>query len=225
MWLPTSTTLEQLAHASSIEEIGERLAPGRLGEVVVEDVAADVTRIEMPAGGGVAGQPVNAYLIGRTELVLVDPGDPTGDALDRAIEVVAVRRGRIAAIALTHADPDHAAGAEAVAEQLGIAVLVGPGGGRFLPYETQELGDGEVVGLGDVPLRVVATPGPRSDHVAFVVGEGSDVIAGDLDGVRGVRSILGPPDEAAWQRSVAALRSVAPEARWLPGHGAVGRAP
>ena len=59
--------------------------------------------------------------------------------------------------------------------------------------------------------------------MAFVVGEGSDVIAGDLDGVRGARSILGTPDEAAWQRSVAALRSVAPDARWLPGHGAVGR--
>ena len=48
-----------------------------------------------------------------------------------------------------------------------------------------------------------------------------DVIAGDLDGVRGARSILAPPDEAAWQRSVAALRSVAPGARWLPGHGDV----
>ena len=29
MWLPTSTTLMQLEHASSIEEIAERLAPGR----------------------------------------------------------------------------------------------------------------------------------------------------------------------------------------------------
>jgi len=226
MWLPTSTTLMQLAHASSIEDIWERLAPGRLGEVVVEEIAADIIRIEMPAGGGVAGQPVNAYLVGRrTEFVLVDPGDPTGEALDRAMELAAARGGRIAAIALTHADPDHAAGAEAVAEQLEIPVLVGPGGGRHLPYETRELGDGDVVDIGDVALRVVATPGPRPDHVAFVVGEGSDVIAGDLDGVRGARSILGPPDEAAWQRSVAALRSVAPGARWLPGHGAAGGRP
>jgi recombination protein RecT len=221
MWLPTSTTLMQLAHARSIEDIRERLAPGRLGEVVVEEVAADLTRIEMPAGGGVAGQPVNAYLVGRTEFVLVDPGDPTGEALDRAIEVAAARGGQIVAVALTHADPDHAAGAEAIAEQLGIPVLVGPGGGRHLPYETRELGDGEVVDLGDVALRVVATPGPRPEHVAFVVGEGLDVIAGDLDGVRGGRSIFSPPDEAAWERSVAALRSVAPDARWLPGHGAI----
>lgn len=225
MWLPTSTTLMQLAHARSIEEIAERLAPGRLGEVVIEEVAADITRIEMPAGGGVAGQPVNAYLVGRSEFVLVDPGDPTGEALDRAIEVAAGRGGRVVAIALTHADPDHAAGAEAVAEQLGIPVLVGPGGGRHLPYEARELGDGDVIDLGDVAMRVVATPGVRPDHVAFVVGGGSDVIAGDLDGVRGGRSIFAPPDEAAWRRSVAVLRSVAPDARWLPGHGLVGRRP
>ena len=219
MWLPTSTTLMQLEHVSSIEQIAERLAPGPLGEVVVEVVAADVIRIEMPAGGGVAGQPANAYLVGRAEFVLIDPGDPTGEALDRAFEVAAERGGRIVGITLTHADPDHAAGAEAVAEQLGIPVFVGPGGGRHLPYETREVRDGDVIDVGDVALRAVATAGPRPDHVAYVVGDRSDVIAGDLDGVRGERSIFGPPDDVAWQRSVAALRSAAPGARWLPGHG------
>jgi hypothetical protein len=54
--------------------------------------------------------------------------------------------------------------------------------------------------------------------VAFVVGGGRVVVAGDLDGRRGLRSIHGPPDEAAWARSVARLRSFAPGARWLAGH-------
>jgi glyoxylase-like metal-dependent hydrolase (beta-lactamase superfamily II)/8-oxo-dGTP pyrophosphatase MutT (NUDIX family) len=231
MWLPTSTTLTQLAYARSIEDIAERLAPGRLGTVVVDDVTPDVVRIEMPAGGGVAGQPVNAYLVGRSAFVLVDPGDPTGVALDRSVEEARLRGGRIVAVALTHADPDHAAGAESLAEQLGIPVLAGPGGGRYLPYATGQLIDGEVVEAGgvidggDVPLRVVATPGPRPDHVAFVVGEGSVAIVGDLDGRRGERSIFATPDEAAWQRSAAALRSVAPGARWLPGHGLPGGNP
>ena len=85
----------------------------------------------MPAGGGVAGQPVNAYLVGRRRFVLVDPGDPTGPALDRAIALAAERGGTIEAIALTHADPDHAAGAEALAERLGIPVVAGPGAGRL----------------------------------------------------------------------------------------------
>ena len=77
----------------------------------------------MPAGGGVAGQPVSAYLVGRRRFVLIDPGDPTGPALDRALEIAASRDGPIEAVALTHVDPDHAAGTEAVAERLGIPVL------------------------------------------------------------------------------------------------------
>ncbi len=221
MWLPTSTTLMQLQPARSMEEIGERLAPGRLDEVVVEGVADDVIRIEMPAGGGVAGQPVNAYLVGRSEFVLIDPGDPTGSAQDRALEEAARRGGQVVAVAATHVDADHVAGAEAIREQLEIEVFVGPGGGRYLPYPTVEVADRAVIDAGDVPLTVVGTPGPRPDHLAFVVGEGRFAVTGDLHGVRGARSIFGLADEAAWERSVARLRSVAPHATWLAGHPTV----
>ncbi len=113
MWLPTSTTLQQLEHATSIEEIAERLAPRSLADVEVEPLSGDVTRIVMPAGGGVAGQPVCSYLVGHRRFVLIDPGDPTGPALERAIELAAAAGGTIEAVALTHVDPDHAAGAEA----------------------------------------------------------------------------------------------------------------
>ena len=137
----------------------------------------------MPAGGGVAGQPVCAYLVGRRRFVLVDPGDPTGPALDRAIAIATERGGTIEAIALTHADPTMPAGAEALAERLGIPVLAGPGAGRSLPYEVRELADLETLAETDVPLRAVRTPGPRPDHLAFIVGDGSAVLTGDLDGI------------------------------------------
>ena len=122
----------------------------------------------MPAGGGVAGQPVCAYLVGRRRFVLIDPGDATGPGLDRAEALVAERGGVIEAIALTHVDADHAAGAQGLAERLGIEVFTGPGGGRPLPYAVREPADLELVPAGDVALRVVHTPGPRPDHVAFV---------------------------------------------------------
>ena len=99
----------------------------------------------MPAGGGVAGQPVCAYLVGRRRFVLVDPGDPTGPALERALTIATRRDGTIEAVALTHVDPDHAAGAEAVAERLGIPIVTGPGGGRPLPYPVRELADLETL--------------------------------------------------------------------------------
>jgi glyoxylase-like metal-dependent hydrolase (beta-lactamase superfamily II) len=153
--------------------------------------------------------------------VLVDPGDPTGPGLERAVEEAAKRGGRIEAIALTCAEPDHAGGAESLREQLGIGVLVGQGGGRFLPHPVDELDDGAVIEAGDVPLRVVASPGLEPEALAFVVGEGQFAVTGDLDGRRGARSIFGPVDDAAWQQSVARLRSAAPDARWLGGHPAV----
>jgi glyoxylase-like metal-dependent hydrolase (beta-lactamase superfamily II)/8-oxo-dGTP pyrophosphatase MutT (NUDIX family) len=218
MWLPTSTTLSQVLHMTSIAEARTRLAPGRLGEVQVRSICDEILRITMPAGGGVAGQPIASYLVGRRRFVLVDPGDPTGPSLDRAIEETERRGGRIVAIALTHPDPDHAGGAEALREQLGIDVLVGEGGGRYLPYRVTELTDDSVLEIGDVPMLVVATPGVRPDHLAFVVGEGQFAVTGDLDGVRGARSIPGPVDEPARQASIVRLQEVAPGARWLGGH-------
>ena len=221
MWLPTSTTLQQLEHARSIEEIRDRLAPGPLGQIEVAEAADGVTRIVMPAGGGVAGQPVSAYLVGRRRFVLVDPGDPSGPALDRALALAHARGGAIEAIALTHVDPDHAAGAQAVAEILGIPVFVGPGGGASLPYVTRELRDLDMLDAGDIGLQVLSTPGLRRDHVALVDAGGRFVIAGDLDGVRGARSIPGPVDPAVLAASVARVRAVAPEAVWLAGHPAL----
>ena len=99
LWLPTSTTLQQLEHVASLDEIRERLAPGPLGEVLTETVDDAIVRIVMPAGGGVAGQPVCAYLVGRRRFVLVDPGDPTGPGLARALALAAERGGPIEAVA------------------------------------------------------------------------------------------------------------------------------
>jgi glyoxylase-like metal-dependent hydrolase (beta-lactamase superfamily II) len=220
MWIPTSTTLQQLEFVRSMEEIRTRLSPGRLGEIGVEELSPEVTRILMPAGGGVAGQPVSAYLVGRRRFVLVDPGDPTGPALDRALEIAASRDGAIDAVALTHVDPDHAAGTEAVAERLGIPIVAGPGGGRQLPYVVRELADLELLDVGDVPLRAILTPGPRPDHVAYLADSGEFVLVGDLDGPRGARSILRPPDEGALASSLERLAGLSPTAHRLTGHPA-----
>ena len=126
------------------------------------------------------------------------------------------------AVALTHADPDHAAGAEAIREELDVPVYVGPGGGRDLPFRVTEVEDGAIIEAGAMALRVVGTPGPRPDHIAFVVeapdGRPVAVLAGDLDGVRGARAMPGPADDAAWAGSVARLRSAAPDVPWFGGH-------
>ena len=216
LWLPTSSTLQQL---ESVSDVGDLvgLAPGPLGSIVVDEPAPDIVRIVMPAGGGVAGQPVCAYLVGRRRFVLVDPGDPTGPALERCLEEAAGRGGVISAIALTHVDPDHHGGAEGLAERLDIPVFAGPGASRRLPYRVQELADGAAIEHGDVTLRALATPGPRSDHLVYVVGGSTAVLTGDLDGRRGDRMIPGPADEVAWADSRARLDTLGSSLR-LGGH-------
>jgi glyoxylase-like metal-dependent hydrolase (beta-lactamase superfamily II)/8-oxo-dGTP pyrophosphatase MutT (NUDIX family) len=227
MWLPTSATLQQLQHADSVGEMRARLVPGRLGPIEVDELTPAITRIVMPAGGGVAGQPVNAYLVGRRRHVLVDPGDPTGPALERAQAVAASRGGSIEAVALTQVDPDHAAGAEALREGLGVPVFGGPGGGRHLPYPIEELVDladltsRAAPGVTDVPMLAVHTPGTSGAHVAFVVTEAPGVVSvlcGDLAGPRGARSIVAPTDAALLAASRARLERLAPDAPWLHGH-------
>jgi glyoxylase-like metal-dependent hydrolase (beta-lactamase superfamily II) len=223
MWVPTSATLQQLERASSVDEMRRRITPGPLGAVEIEPIAPDVVRIVMPAGGGVPGQPVCAYLVGRRRLVLFDPGDPTGEGLDRAFGLAAERGGSIDAVAITQADPDHAGGAEAAAEIAEVGIAGGPGAGRSVPYVIRELADLEWLDVGDVPIRAIHTPGPTVDHVAYLVGAEAGpgfVIAGDLDGRRGARAITAPVDETSIARSRERLDQLAPDATRLYGHPA-----
>src|SRR5262249_11178560 len=117
-------------------------------------------------------------------------------------------------------DPDHAAGAEALAWGLGIPVVAGPGAGRSLPYTVREAADLEILPECDVAITAVHAPGPRSDHLVFLVHGGAAGIAGDLDGVRGSRSIVGPVDERALLASRERVDRLAPAAVRLPGHPA-----
>ena len=154
---------------------------------------------------------------------MIDPGDPSDAAADAILGAVAAEGGRLVAIVLTHADPDHAAGAEALALRLDLPILAGPGAGHDLPYLVRELADGERIAAGGAELEVITTPGPRRDHVAFVVraagqGDRPEIIAGDLVGPRAAQAVPGPPDMAPWQTSLARIRARY-QARIYPGHG------
>jgi glyoxylase-like metal-dependent hydrolase (beta-lactamase superfamily II)/8-oxo-dGTP pyrophosphatase MutT (NUDIX family) len=217
LWVPTSVTLQQLEHVRSFDDIRQLLSPDRAsGGIRVIDDGTGVVRIELPGAGGVEGQSVNAYLVGARELVAVDPGDPSDAAAEALLEVAAARSATIVGIALTHADPDHVAGAEALAGRIGVPIFAGPGAGGDLPHEIVELEDGALVPVGDAQLRVLATPGHRVDHVALSAD--NFVVAGDLVGPGPSRSILGPPDAEAWLASLDRLAALGPR-RLLPGHG------
>jgi glyoxylase-like metal-dependent hydrolase (beta-lactamase superfamily II) len=218
MWVPTSATLQQLEYVTSLDEIRSRLAPGEPAAIRLVGEAADVVRVVVPGAGAVPGQEVNAYVVGRHELVVVDPGDPSDAAADAILAIAAGREARIAGILLTSPEPDHAAGAEALAGRIDVPVFAGVGAARWLPYDVQELRDGDAVPVGDTPLTAIATPGPRAEHVAYVAADSASTFVGDLVGPGPSRAILGPPDVPTWLTSLDRLAAVAPRSLF-PAHG------
>ena len=143
MWVPTTCVLQRLIEtgATRASEVAERITLGQVAppRVIAED--ATVVRFAFGAVGGLPGRSGETSLIGGRELVLVDPGDPSDEALGLIAAAVERRRGEIKAIVLTRTDPDHAAAAEALAIPLEVAVLVAPAAGRHLPYVTREVAD------------------------------------------------------------------------------------
>ena len=161
MWIPTSSTLQRLiqTEARTATELVQRvtLGPTPPARIVAEEAAQ--VRFAFGAVGGLPGRTGETMLIGRRDLVLADPGDPSDEAIDLIVATVARRNGAIKAIVLTSADPDHAAAAQALAIALEVPVLVAPGAGRYLPYETRDVADGERL-PGDVAVHVRLGPGP-----------------------------------------------------------------
>jgi ribonuclease/clavin/mitogillin len=179
MWVPTVSALERLIEtgARSAAEVASRLVLGPVAPPRVIEEGPAVVRLAIGAAGGLPGRTGVVTLHGRRELVVVDPGDPSEEAIEAIVAAAARRSGTIRAIVLTAPDPDHAAGAEALAIPLEIPILVAPDAGWRLPYVTRELADGEAL-PGDVDLRVrLGSPG--SGRLALVVAAAADPSAGE----------------------------------------------
>ncbi|MEO5940911.1 MAG: MBL fold metallo-hydrolase, partial [Candidatus Limnocylindrales bacterium] len=145
MWVPTTSVLEQLIAlgAGAAGDVARALTFGSVASPELVEVGPAVARWIFGAMGGVPGRTGLTEIHGRDELVAVDPGDPSEAAIGAIESHVAERGAAIRAIVLTATDPDHAAGAEALAIPPGIPILVAPGAGRHLPYPTVEVADGE----------------------------------------------------------------------------------
>ena len=171
----------------------------------------------------------NAYLVGTREAVLVEPASPYDDEIARTVAWVAsaVERGlELRALVLTHHHPDHAGGAAALRERLGLPVWAHPATAerlRGVVEVDRMLEHGERIELdGPIPtvLEAVHTPGHAPGHLCFSDAWSRALIAGDM--VASVGTILVEPvdgDMAQYLRSLAQMRDLRASAL-LPAHGA-----
>ena len=154
MWQPTVVTLQQLeaidrpaALASAFAASPSSPSPALIGPEQVGRRA-----VSGDWAGGIAGQPWGSWIVGQRAWVVVNPGDPTGEATAAILAAAAASDATLVGVAITDLEPQHHAGVEMFAAGLGLPV-VGPAGAAALaPYPVVELHDGAAVSFGDVAL-------------------------------------------------------------------------
>ncbi len=187
------------------------------------ELAPGLVRLTAPNPGLMTGPGTNTYLVGTTDLAVIDPGPDDASHRETLLRVAAAR-GAIRFILVTHTHIDHAPGAAALKAATGAEVI---GFGPAEQFEPDRcVGEGWTLRLPGSPaltLRAVHTPGHASDHLCWLIEEHQMLLTGDHV-MHGSTVVIRPPDGnlAAYRASLTRLVEFAPPLRQLaPGHGRV----
>ena len=167
----------------------------------------------------------NVYVIGEGDLAVIDPASPWPEeraALDRFLDDLGTRGGRVVEILLTHHHVDHVSGAVWLAERLSVPIAAHAVTAELLAPRipiARTLSDGDVLSYGPATLDVLHTPGHAPGHLVFVERSSRAVIAGDM--VASVGTIVIDPPEGDMRLYLASLERLRGlDARLLlPAHG------
>jgi glyoxylase-like metal-dependent hydrolase (beta-lactamase superfamily II) len=169
------------------------------------------------------------YLIGTTDLAVIDPGPD--DAVHLAALLAAIAGRPVRAILCTHTHRDHSPAARPLSRQTGAPVtgcapltLEDDGPRADAAFDAtynpdRILADGERVAGQGWTLEAVSTPGHTSNHLCFGLIEENALFTGDH--VMGwSTSVISPPDGdmADYMRSMQRLLD-RPDAVYYPAHG------
>jgi glyoxylase-like metal-dependent hydrolase (beta-lactamase superfamily II) len=165
----------------------------------------------------------NTWLLsapGTRDAIVIDPG-PLDESHSDAIRRAAADHDlRIRGILLTHGHVDHAEGARALADALGVGVRALDPAHRL---GSEGLAPGDVVSLGDGEVTVVGTPGHTADSVSFLLRHDGSLLTGDTVLGRGTSLVAWPDGRLGdYLDSLARLRDLTEGdqvLRLLPGHG------
>jgi glyoxylase-like metal-dependent hydrolase (beta-lactamase superfamily II) len=138
------------------------------------------------------------YIVGHGEVAVVDPGPALDDHLNAILD--ATRGERITHILTTHTHADHSPLSDALQARTGAVIygLADPGGPSgehgdldFRPDISVE--DGQDIAGPGWTLRVLATPGHASNHLAYALLEEHALLVGDH--IMGwSTTVVSPPD-------------------------------
>lgn len=189
-----------------------------------------VTRILAPNPSPFTYTGTQTYLVGTTELAVIDPGPDEPAHLDALVAAIAGRK--VVAILCTHTHRDHSPAAAPLKARTGAPIigcaplsLADAGPRADAAFDTgyapdRVLEDGERVTGEGWTLTAVATPGHTSNHLCFALAESGALFSGDH--VMGwSTTVVAPPDGdmAAYMRSLDKLMGRAEDRIYYPAHG------
>jgi len=183
----------------------------------------EVLPIETPPLGD------RSYLVHDGEAALVI--DPQRD-IDRVIALASEAGVPVTHVAETHVHNDYVTGGFALARAAGAAYLVNAD--DPVSFDRTPVSDGDLVEVGGMRVRALATPGHTYTHLAYVVEAGGDDAGGGVAGVftggsllygsTGRTDLLGADATAAltraqWASARRLARELPDSARIFPTHG------
>lgn len=184
-------------------------AVARLDELTDRVVAPNMSAMTLDG--------TNTLLVGDRgsgAVVVVDPGPPDDDHLDRIRTVAADRDAEVVALLLTHHHHDHSESAPRLAAEFGCAVHAAR---PDLAIDAPPLDD-TPLRLAGTTIVPVATPGHASDHVSFRLATGA-LCTGDHVLGRGTSVVAHPDgDLLDYLESLQTVLALGPDSLF-PGHG------
>jgi 8-oxo-dGTP pyrophosphatase MutT (NUDIX family) len=155
VWQPTFVTLQQLEGLSDLADVRAAFAVGTVrGGPAIERPRQGLARVDAAWAAGIPGRRAIGWLLGRDEVVAVNPADPTGVTSDAIVAEVAAAGGRLAGVVVTGLPPERHAGVEMLAHGLGLPVAAPAGTFDWAPYPVIDLEVGGSLPFGDPGLSV-----------------------------------------------------------------------
>ena len=193
----------------------------------LEQLEPGVARLLAPNPSAFTYTGTQSYLVGDSEVVVIDPGPALSDHIEALLAAIAGRP--VVAIACTHTHRDHSPAATALKAATGAAIVgcaalaidtVGPRADASFDFDyapDRVLADGEAIMVDGRSLTAVATPGHTSNHLCYEFGDA--LFTGDH--VMGwSTTVVVPPDGdmAAYMASLDKLRH-RKDRLFYPAHG------
>jgi len=218
-----------IALAEGDEGLLERVAQGperAITPVRRTELQWGVILHPMPTKPLPPAQHTNAYLLGESEMALVDPGSGDPEHLRDLFAMtdhLASEGRHVKLVVVTHHHPDHTGGVVACRERFGAKVVGHAKLAARLPIDLA-VKDGDRLplapGHNDWSLTVLETPGHTRDSISLWMSRRRALVCGDLLPGGAGSVVIDPPDGDLRQYLASLERCAALEPETLfPAHG------